>query len=63
MSEPDLRSEHQKRISEAMKLWWRKRRREGWAQNGRKCPSCGVHRIPPGQDQCEGCEAYEEHQL
>jgi hypothetical protein len=62
MTAPDLRSEHQKRISEAMKLWWARRRREGWAsRNSRLCEGCGQNRVPLGQRICEGCDAYRDH--
>jgi rubrerythrin len=50
--QPDLRTEHQKRISEAMKLWWRRRR---------TCRECGEHPIGLDDGLCPGCDAYRDH--
>ncbi len=60
--QPDLRTEHQKRTSEAMKRWWAKRRAEGWAKNRRYCKGCGIYSVEPDESLCPGCDAYREHQ-
>lgn len=59
--QPDLRTEHQKRISEAMKRWWAKRRHEGRTHNSKLCPGCRTHRIAHDERRCEGCDAYRDH--
>lgn len=40
--QPDLRTEHQKRISEAMKRWWARRR-----QKAAECPCDAERTVDP----------------
>lgn len=43
--QPDLRTEHQKRISEAMKRWWARRRQKAAAAS--ECPCDAERTVDP----------------